>query len=392
MGALGLLYVLHTRDLTGSYGKGGLAAGVFAVGSGVTMPVLARVIDKRGQTGVLRIGSVVCAAAMIAFGLAPRDVPFGVVLALGFVSGAAAPPIGACMRGLWSELFEDAKRRHAAYSLEGALLEVVYITGPVAIVAGIGSWSLRAAIVVCGLCVVTGDFAFSMHPCSREWRPHEDRVRGILGALQGGGVRVLVAALLLAGLGIGVVEVAVPAALDDSGQRDLTGLLFGFWGIGSMIAAFTIGRSGPKGSPRRRLGLPLALWGATHAVVGLGGSPLAIGILLTLAGFSIAPTFIAANGLLDGLAVPGTLTEAFTWLTTGMTAGVALGNAAGGALTEAASPAVATLVLGSGGLAAALLVALTRSALTDPPTASVAAPTAHLAPAAGAPAAGRAPR
>jgi MFS family permease len=358
MGALGLLLVLQTRDLTGSYGKGGLAAGALAVGSGVSMPMLARLIDTRGQTAVLRVGGVLCGAALVALGTVPDDVSFGVLLALSLVAGAAGPPIGACMRGLWSVLFENPERRHAAYSLEGALLEVVYISGPVAIVAGIGSWSLRAALIVCGACVVAGDIAFSLHPCSREWKPNPDRARGVLGALRSPGVRVLVASLALAGLGIGVVEVAVPAALDDSGQRDLTGLLFGFWGVGSMLAALTVGRSGPKGSPRRRLGIPLALWGVTHAVVGLGGSPLAIGVLLFLAGVSIAPTFIAANGLLDGAAVPGTLTEAFTWLTTGMTAGVALGNAAGGALTEAASPAIATLLLGSGGLAAARFVAL----------------------------------
>ena len=43
------------------------------------------------------------------------------------------------MRALWPTLLATADRRHAAYALEGVALEVVYICGPVVIVAGVGS-------------------------------------------------------------------------------------------------------------------------------------------------------------------------------------------------------------------------------------------------------------
>src|SRR5215218_213410 len=54
MGALGLLLVLHTEQLTGSYAHGGLAAGAYALALGISNPALARVVDRRGQTAVLR--------------------------------------------------------------------------------------------------------------------------------------------------------------------------------------------------------------------------------------------------------------------------------------------------------------------------------------------------
>src|SRR4051812_8627847 len=44
MGAAGLLLVLHTKDLTGSYGRGGVAAGVFALSAGLSSPTLARIV------------------------------------------------------------------------------------------------------------------------------------------------------------------------------------------------------------------------------------------------------------------------------------------------------------------------------------------------------------
>lgn len=359
MGAIGLLLVLHTRDLTGSYARGGLAAGVYAIALGTSAPLLARLIDRRGQTAVLRVGAFVEAAAILTIAVLPSDAPFGAILAAAAVAGLGQPPTGSCMRALWPVLIGEDAGRHAAYSLEGVVIEIVYITGPVLIVAGLGSWSITAALVFCAAVVVAGNLAFSVNRVSRSWRPAGDREEGLAGALRGSGVRVLIAVFLLCGLVLGAVEVAVPAALDAIGQRNLTGLLFGLWGLGSMLAGFVVSRAGPGTDPPRRLAVLLVAWGAAHAAVGLAGSPAAFALLLLAAGFSIAPTFVSANDMLDRLAPPGTLTEAFTWMTTGLTAGMALGSAVGGVLAERVSPGAAISVLGAGAVGAAVLVALT---------------------------------
>jgi MFS family permease len=376
MGALGLLLVLHTKDLTGSYAQGGVAAATYALSIGVSSPPLARAIDRRGQGGVLRVGAVVSAAALVTLALLPGDAPFGAILAAAAVAGLAQPPVGACMRALWPVLLDDPDRRHTAYSLEGALLEIVYMVGPVVIVAGVGSWSPPAALLLCAAFVLAGTIAFSAHPVSRTWQPDGARPTGAMGALRGSGVRVLLVVFVLCGMAIGAVEVAVPALLDTQGKRDLTGLLFGLWGIGSMVAGFAVARLGPGTDPPRRLAVLLVAWGAAHAGIGLAGSPLAVGLLLLAAGVSIAPTIVCANGMLDHLAPRGTLTEAFTWTSTGMTVGIAAGSALAGALTESVSPGAAMAVLGAGGVLAAGLVALSASGplrATRPAGASVAA-------------------
>jgi MFS family permease len=366
MGALGLLLVLHTHDLTGSYGRGGLATGVYLVALGVSAPLLARLVDRRGQTAVLLVGALVEAAAITTLALLPDDAPFTAILAAAAIAGAGQPPIGACMRSLWPTLLDAEESRHAAYSLEGVVTEIVYMAGPVLIVGAIGSWSINAALVFCAGTVLAGNFAFALNPASREWRPELDAARDLAGALRGSGVRVLVTVFVLAGLGIGAVEVAVPAALDAMGERDLTGLVFGLWGLGSMFAGLVISRVGPSADPPRRLTWLLVAWGAAHVPIGLAGTPLVLGLLLLCAGLSIAPTFVSANGMLDHLAPRGTLTEAFTWLSTGLTAGLALGSAIGGAITEAVSPAAAMGVLGVGGFLAAGVVALTAHTALRP--------------------------
>ena len=330
MGALGLLLVLHTQELTGSYAKGGLASGAYAIALGVSNPALARVVDRRGQTLVLRLGAPLAAAAIVVLAVLPDGAPLGAILAAAAVAGAAQPPVGACMRALWPVLLDGPDRRHAAYSMEGALLEVVYICGPVVIVAGIGSWSTRVAMAACAAFLLVGDLTFAANPISRTWRPHAGITRDLTGALRGPGVRVLIAVFVLCGLSVGAVEVAVPAALDATGHRELTGVMLGLWGVGSMVAGLAIGRLGAAVDPPRRLAIALAAWGLAHAAVGVSGEPAVLGLLLLVAGASIAPTFVSANGMLDDLAPAGTLTEAFTWTSTGISMGIAAGAAIAG--------------------------------------------------------------
>jgi MFS family permease len=356
MGALGLLMILVTHDRTDSFASGGLVAASYTIALGFSNPALARWVDRAGQTIVLRSGAVVSSAAMATFALLPESAGVGILMACAAVAGAAQPPVGACMRSLWPVLTSDADLRHAAYSLEGAAGEIIYILGPVAIVGGIGAWSLHAALLACALAVLVGDLLFSLHPVSRGWRPPEHAERHLLGALRGPGVRVLIAAFALCGLAVGAVEVAVPALLEPLGREKLTGLLLGLWGVGSLLTALLVARAGAASDPPRRLSVLLVAWGAAHAALALATGPVSLGVLLLVAGASISPVMVYANGMLDHLAPAGTLAEAFTWTTTGLTAGIASGAALAGVLVESASPSTAFAVLGGGGILAAVIV------------------------------------
>jgi MFS family permease len=370
MGALGLLMILQTHELTDSFASGGLVAAAYIIALGVSNPALARVIDRTGQAIVLRAGAIVSASGMAAFALVPESAGVGALIACAVVAGAAQPPVGACMRSLWPVLAPDADMRHAAYALEGAAGEIIYILGPVAIVGGIGSWSLQAGLFACALAVLIGDTLFSLHPASRGWRPPEHAERHLFGALRGPGVRVLIVVFALCGLAVGAVEVAVPAMLEPLGKEKLTGLLLGLWGVGSLLTALVVARAGAASDPPRRLAALLVAWGAAHAALALATGPVSLGALLTLAGASISPVLVYANAMLDYLAPLGTLAEAFTWTTTGLTAGMALGAALAGVLVEQASPSAAFAMLGGGGVLAALVVRATARGSLRPAVAA----------------------
>jgi predicted MFS family arabinose efflux permease len=369
MGALGLLLILHVRDVTGAYAAGGAVAAAYALALGVSNPLLARMADRRGPRAVLLAGGPLSAAAIGAQALLPDAAPLAARIALAAVAGAAQPPVGALRRRLWNVLVEDAQLRHRAYATEAALLEIVYLLGPVAIVGGIGAWSVTAGLAVCALAIVTGDLAFArlepVRALAGEPRPRRD----LIGALRAPGVVVTLATFLTLGITVGAVEVGAPAALEAMGDRSATGLVLGLWGLGSMLGGLATARTRRARRPELQLAALVAAWGLLHALPAVAGTPLALAATVLVAGSAIAPTFTTLNCLLDHIALPGTLTEAFTWTSTGMTAGVAAGGALAGRLADAVSTAAA-LALGGTGVLGALIVLTFRRVLAGPPEAA----------------------
>jgi predicted MFS family arabinose efflux permease len=142
-------------------------------------------------------------------------------------------------------------------------------------------------------------------------------------------------------------------------------VLLGLWGLGSMLGGVAIARTAAPRRPERRLAVLVGAWGALHGLLAFAGSPAALAVGLLAAGATIAPTFTVLNGLLDRIALPGTLTEAFTWTSTGMTAGLAAGGAIAGHLADAVSPSAA-LALGATGVLGAAIVLACRPALQRP--------------------------
>ena len=86
-------------------------------------------------------------------------------------------------------------------------------------------------------------------------------------------------------------------------------------------------------------------------------------VLLVIAGIPIAPAFASSYGLVDRLAVPGTTTEAFSWLSTAIVTGISLGTAVGGVVIEHGGPIWSLALAAPCALLAAAIVLLLRASL-----------------------------
>ena len=275
------------------------------------------------------------------------------------------PPLGPCLRTLWPRMLgDDPGRLHAAFSLEAAALEATYIVGPVVIAGAIGAWSTGAATLACAALLIGGVVAFTSHPESRAWRPAHAAPTGLGGALRSPGVRTLMLVFFLLGATFGSVEVGVPVAAEAAGHQGAAGLLLGIWGAGSLLGGLAAARAGAAKDPVKRLTVLLAALAAGHLLLTLTTAPLALAGLLLLAGLALSPAIATAYGLVEGLAPEGTVTEAYTWLSTGIAGGLALGAALSGALAEAHGAGTAFAVAAAACAAAALAGALARRTLT----------------------------
>jgi MFS family permease len=363
LGATGIVLILHVRALTGSYAAGGLAAGVNSLAFGATAPALGRLVDRRGQTGVLLAGALVAAAALLALALLPPAAPLAAVLALCALAGAAVPPLGSCLRVLWTEILPDADRVHAAYAFESVALEFTYVLGPLVVAGAIATHSPPAALVTCAVLLLAGTAAFASTAESRAARPSTaERSRG--GALRSPAVRALLLSFAFVALTFGVVEVATAAFAEAAGRRGAAGPLLGAWGVGSMIGGLWAARGGVPADPPRRLALLYGVLAAGYVPLLLPTGVLAMVPLMALAGVAIGPSIATAYGILGRHAPDGTATEAFAWAGTAFGGGLAAGAALGGALVDGHGASAGFALAAAGAAAAAAVVALRRRALT----------------------------
>jgi MFS family permease len=361
--AIGLVIVLRTKELTGSFAAAGVASGASALASAVCSPALGRLVDRRGQTVVLVAGALVSALALGVFALLRPGASLVAILPCAVVAGAVLPPLGACLRTLWPALLGSAERVHSAFAFESAVLEMTYIAGPVLIAGAIGAWSLAASAVTCAVLLVAGTVIFALTPASRAWRPPPRSGDSHVGALRGPGVRTLAVIFVLIGMAFGAVEVSVPAAADAAGLPGAAGWLLGVWGLGSFLGGLLAARAAAPADRVRRLCLLLALLGVGHALLALPVGLIALGGLLLLAGATIAPSFGLAYGLVEGAAPPGAVTEAYTWLTTGLAAGIAGGAALAGVLAEGPGAGGGFVVAACGAAGAAIFARARRATI-----------------------------
>jgi MFS family permease len=362
MGAHGLVLLLFVHHLTGSYALGGAASGAFALALAVSSPPLGRLIDRHGQTRVLVPLACAQGAVHLALATAPHDTPPALLLAGAVAAGLLLPPMSAAARALWSDLI-DRDALPAAYALEAAVLEAVYIVGPLLIVGVIASASLRLALLVNGACVLVGTLWFASSRQSRRWRGEEQGERHWAGPLASQPVRVLLVAVGLFGFAIGAMEIGVAAVTSAAGAASAAGPVLAASGAGSLIGGVIAGRFPPTQRPGRRLAVILLAFGVGAVPWALAPSPLWLGVAVFAGSIPIAPALATSTALLGDLAPAGTMTEAFTWNGTSFAAGLATGSAATGALANGAPHAplaIACVVI----LLAAAWVAVRERRLT----------------------------
>jgi MFS family permease len=358
MAMLSIAILVHIQRITGSFAIAGLATSAYAICGALASPVLGRVVDRHGQTSVLLAGAGASATALIVMGLLPADSPQAVLIALAAATGLATPPLEACVRTLLPAIVARPSELPALFALEATLIEVTFVAGP-PLALGVGAlWSTGAALVVSGLVLVSGTVAFAARRASRGWRPDAVAARSRAGSLRATAIRVLIVVDLGTGIVFGATEVGVTATATHSAGAGAAAPLLALWGAGSLMGGLIVTRWGARLRGALHLPVLLAALAVSHGALLLSTHSLpGMGVIIILAGATIAPTGSVIYAMVDRFAPAGSHTEAFSWLFTSSSTGAAAGAAAAGVLVQAIGPEAAFAFAGiAGGLAVAAAV------------------------------------
>jgi len=346
MSMVGISTILTVQSLYGNYTSAGGVSAALVVATAVGAPVLARLVDARGQSRVMLpavLGSALGMVGMIT--AAGLRAPLWVLVALALVAGGLGGSMGSLVRSRWTTVLDSPDDIHTAFSLEAALDEVVFVVGPVAATALCTSAALPVTSGwVAALCLHLGGGLWLLSqrateppahgPGPASAAPHPGPARTATSALRHGAVLAVVAVFLGSGALFGANDVTAVAFATEQGRPSSSGLVLAAWALGSLSAALVYG-SRTWAWPMWRqflVGvLALALGASTFI---LAGSVPVLMVLMLVTGMSIAPTVTVGNHIVQAVTPRDQLTEGLTWVGTAMNVGVSLGSLLAGRLVD----------------------------------------------------------
>nr|WP_228046516.1 MFS transporter [Saccharopolyspora sp. HNM0983] len=354
MGPLSIALVLRSQQLP--YAQVGVLVGLFAVATAIGGPLLGRLVDKTGQTRVLVTSAFGSAVGFALLALGADSLLLAAVAVV--LAGGLTPPLEPCLRSLWEKLLGQQRLVAAAYSLDASLQQIVYVTGPLLVVAIAAATSPTLAVWCVAGATLVGTLLFARARPVRQWQPSHYETRSWAGPLRSSELRKTLLSLGGVGFALGVFSLAtVMFAEANSTSGDMSGLLLGAHAAGALIGGLIYGsRTWPASAGTQ---LPILFAGLACCYLPLLTQPsLAIMIVLMgIAGIFLSPVLACGFVIIGEVAPQGTKTEAFAWVVTITLIGNSLGSATSGAVQSVGLMAVFALPVAAA--VAGLVVALT---------------------------------
>ncbi len=307
----------------------GLVVAAYTAGMAAGAPVLARAVDRRGQPAVLYASALLSGAGFVTVALGGGALP--VTLTGAALAGFGTPPLEACLRALWPMLVPPAQVG-AAYALEIAVHEAIFVVGPLVTVAVVALSGPPAALLVAGLLQLAGVLIFAARRPVRDWRA-DPAPRHWAGPLRSPRLVALVLGVVGVGAAIGCLPVVITGYAEAAGDRSLAGWLLAAQAMGALIGGLLYTRASAGGPGR----LPLVAGAFAVGLVPLALTPAPAGmaVLLAVAGLALPPLLTVVFLAVDRHAPAGTAVESFAWVITAFAVGSACGAAVAGALAGA---------------------------------------------------------
>jgi len=320
-----MVSTLYGTPERGDHAMAGRVVSANIIAFSVCSPQISKLVDRFGQALVMR-PAVICSAVSIGglIAVATARAPEWVLYIFAAMAGATGGSIGALVRARWSHLVRDPAQLHTAYSLESVLDELVFVVGPVVATILATTVAPQAALVLAGLAIAGGGLLFL---AQRESEPPPrgrsvQRQRSVLRA-----PGLITVALIFIGIGaiFGATDVATVAFAEEHGQKGAAGAILAVFAAGSFLAGLGYGARQWASPLWRRFVIGVLALGAGVCLFFVVNTIVLLAAAMFVVGFTIAPTLVNGNGLVQQFVRPAQLTEGLTWANTALTVGVAAG-------------------------------------------------------------------
>lgn len=336
MSMVGIGIVLMLQEIYGSYALGGRVSAAYIVAQAVCSPQIARLVDRSGQSRVMRPLFVVTSLALLGLILcAALRAPEYTLYVFAVLTGATIGSVGSMVRARWSYLLDDPRRLHSAYSFESAVDELCFVIGPMLATVLATSVTPTAGLVVPLAAVLFGGLWFLS---SRATEPPP--VVPVVGeqrrsVLLDGGMLAIIGVFIGMGAIFGATDVATIAFAEEEGHEVMAGALLGVFATGSLISGLLYGAKHWVSALWKRFVVGMLALAVGVALFFFVTSLTVLAVVMFVVGFTIAPTLINGNNLVQELVPASQLTEGLTWVGTALGVGVSVGTSWGGQRIDA---------------------------------------------------------
>jgi len=361
---IALVLLISTK--TGHYSFAGVLSGIYVLANGVGNPVLARLVDRYGQSRVLLPASTLHVAGTFAIVLlAEGGAPDWTLIPAAVVCGFAYLSVGSLVRARWSHVLAGRPELTTAYSLESILDELIFTVGPLLATVLATQLDPIAAFIVAAVLV---GFGAVWLRGQRATEPPAHEVGGPRhsSALRYRGIPLLVLATVGMGAIFASAEVTMVAFCGQHGASGLAGVPLACFAFGSGVSGFVYGSRTRAGDMLHRFRRQSLMFAVLPVLFLAAVNIPVLAVLAFVVGLGIAPTLITSFGLVEQIVAGAALTEGMAWLATGVSVGYGVAAALVGRLADAHGARFAfTVTIGSGVLVGALALAL-HAQLRDP--------------------------